>query len=56
MSERGAGSCYTHHEDHDEDQTDPHDDEEGDEVVFQRKAEVGHQDHVAPGESDRDPM
>lgn len=38
-----------YHEHDDEDEADSHDDEKGDQVVFQRKAEVWHEDHMPPG-------
>lgn len=42
---------YTHHENNDEDEADPHDDEKGDQVVLQRQAEVWDEDHVSPGQT-----
>lgn len=38
---------FTNHKDHNEDEADSHDDEEGDQVVFQRQTEVWQEDHVA---------
>lgn len=39
---------FTNHKDNNEDETYSHDDEEGDQVVFQRQTEVWQEDHVAP--------
>lgn len=39
----------TYHENNNEDEADSHDNEEGDQVVFQRQAEVWQENHMPPG-------
>lgn len=39
---------FIYHEHDDEDEADSDDDEKGDQVVFQREAEVWHEDHMTP--------
>lgn len=46
----------THHENNDEDEADPHNNEEGDQVVLQRQAEVWQEDHMTPDETSRAPV
>ena len=41
-------SVFAYHENNDEDEADSHGEEEGDQVVFQRQAEVRHEDHMTP--------
>lgn len=40
-----------YHKNNDEDEADPHYDEEGDQVVLQRQAEVWDQDQVSSGQT-----
>lgn len=44
---KNSVSLVTHHENHNEDEADAYDDEEGDQVVLQRKTEFWNQDNVA---------
>lgn len=44
-------SDSTYHKNNDEDEADSHNDEEGDQVVFERQAEVWHKDHMSPGKT-----